>query len=180
MGLACRTTPWTVCLLTRRLNAVSPDNPVILGHASGHAAFWNDKSPCEEAGVTDDTRGSGRRHDRSRTASGKATGLMRETAQRLISDAQASVRGADDARRGRQHCERERVQLGCRRITAPTALRRSTTPARRSRSIDLFKELEEEGALDVRHVPDDAPRFQRGNGDGPACSTAWSQRATTS
>jgi predicted amidohydrolase YtcJ len=36
------------------LNEVSPDNPVVLTHASGHAAFWND-SAIAKAGVRDDT-----------------------------------------------------------------------------------------------------------------------------
>ena len=60
------------------LSKISPQNPVVLGHASGHAAFWNDAA-LEIAGVNKDTldpEGGTIVRDQS----GKATGLMRETA----------------------------------------------------------------------------------------------------
>ena len=56
------------------LNMVSPDNPVLLGHASGHAAFANDAA-LAAAGVGDDTADP----DGGtivRDADGKATGLL--------------------------------------------------------------------------------------------------------
>jgi len=68
------------------LNEISPDNPVILGHASGHAAFWNDVA-LQVAGVDADTADPAG-GTIVRTPDGKATGLMRGTAQRLINDAQ--------------------------------------------------------------------------------------------
>ena len=52
------------CRRNDSLNAVSPDNPVSLGHASGHAAYFNEAA-LEAAGITDDTPGPGRRHDRA-------------------------------------------------------------------------------------------------------------------
>ena len=64
------------------LSAVSPDNPVILGHASGHAAFANAKA-MELAGIgknTADPPGG----TIVRDAKGRATGLLRESAQRLV------------------------------------------------------------------------------------------------
>ena len=73
------------------LSKVSPENPVVLGHASGHAAFWNDAA-LEIAGVNDETldpEGGTIVRDKS----GKATGLMRETAQRLISKARNEYDG---------------------------------------------------------------------------------------
>ena len=45
------------------LSEVSPQNPVILGHASGHAAFAN-KAAMELAGIDKDTPGSLRRGHR--------------------------------------------------------------------------------------------------------------------
>ncbi len=64
------------------LSAVSPDNPVFLDHASGHAVFVNAKA-MELAGVTaqtPDPPGGEILHD----ASGKPTGLFRETAADLV------------------------------------------------------------------------------------------------
>ena len=128
------------------LNEISPDNPVILGHASGHAAFWNDVA-LQVAGVDADTADPAG-GTIVRTPDGKATGLMRETAQRLINDAQDTYEGRltpaeNDA------LLRERVQLA-----ADEALRHGVTSFQDAGStleeIDFFKKLEEEGALDVR------------------------------
>lgn len=47
------------------LSAVSPDNPVFLNHASGHAAMANAKA-MELAGIGADTKIPGRRGDRQR------------------------------------------------------------------------------------------------------------------
>ncbi|HLK67903.1 MAG TPA: amidohydrolase [Bryobacteraceae bacterium] len=63
------------------LDKVSPNNPVLLTHASGHAAFVNGKA-MEAAGVTRDTKdpqGGEILKDRS----GNPTGLLRERAQQL-------------------------------------------------------------------------------------------------
>lgn len=63
------------------LSAVSPDHPVYLTHASGHAAFVNARA-LEMAGIDDSTPDP----DGGtivRDASGKATGLLRETASGL-------------------------------------------------------------------------------------------------
>ena len=68
--------------INETLNKISAENPVILGHASGHAAFWNDAA-LEIAGVNDDTLDP-EGGTIVRDSTGKATGLMRETAQRLI------------------------------------------------------------------------------------------------
>ena len=63
------------------LSAVSPRNPVLLGHASGHAAFANARA-MELAGLdgtTPDPPGG----EFVRDAEGRLTGLLRETAQRV-------------------------------------------------------------------------------------------------
>lgn len=64
------------------LSAVSPDNPVVLGHASGHASFVNAQA-LEQSGITSATA------DPSggtvvKDAAGQPTGLLRETAQGLV------------------------------------------------------------------------------------------------
>ncbi|MBZ5621107.1 MAG: amidohydrolase [Acidobacteriia bacterium] len=67
------------------LDKVSPNNPVMLTHASGHAAFVNGKA-MEAAGITRDTRnppGGELLKDKS----GDPTGLLRERAQQLAGSA---------------------------------------------------------------------------------------------
>ncbi len=128
------------------LNEVSPENPVILGHASGHAAFWNDVA-LEIAGVdwdTPDPAGG----TIVRAPDGKATGLMRETAQRLINEALQAYEGQLTPEQT-DALMRERVQLA-----AQEALEHGVTSFHDAgatlETIDFFKELEDEGVLDVR------------------------------
>jgi predicted amidohydrolase YtcJ len=64
------------------LDKVSPNNPVALVHASGHAAFVNAKA-MELSGIRRPTE-SPAGGEILRDANGDATGLLRETAQRLI------------------------------------------------------------------------------------------------
>lgn len=64
------------------LNQVSPENPVYLVHASGHAAFANDKA-LELAGVTGRTQVTGD-GEIILDASGKPTGILNEVAQALV------------------------------------------------------------------------------------------------
>lgn len=64
------------------LSAVSPDHPVVLVHASGHAAFANAKA-MELAGITRDTKdppGGQLVRDKA----GNPTGVLRETAEDLL------------------------------------------------------------------------------------------------
>jgi predicted amidohydrolase YtcJ len=65
-----------------KLSAVSPDNPVFLGHASGHAAMVNALA-LEMAGIdrrTPDPPGGEIVRDRR----GRAIGVLRETAEELV------------------------------------------------------------------------------------------------
>lgn len=64
------------------LDKVSPDNPVILTHASGHASFANAKA-MELSNVTAQTPNP-RGGEILRDKAGNPTGLMRETASGLI------------------------------------------------------------------------------------------------
>ena len=69
------------------LDKVSPDNPVILTHASGHAAFVNGKA-LDLAGVTGQTPNpSG--GEILKDAKGAPTGLLRERAQGVVGRAHA-------------------------------------------------------------------------------------------
>src|SRR5436190_1132778 len=63
------------------LSRVSPDNPVILTHASGHAVFVNAKA-LEISGITRATPNP-QGGEILRDGNGEATGLLRETASAL-------------------------------------------------------------------------------------------------
>ena len=132
--------------INNTLNEVSAENPVILGHASGHAAFWNDLA-LEIAGVTDDTPNP-EGGAIVRTPDGKATGLMRETAQRLINQARREYDGRLTPEQ-EESLNRERAQLA-----ADEALKYGVTSFHDAgasfETIDFFKQLEDEGKLDIR------------------------------
>ncbi len=128
------------------LNAVAPDNPVYLGHASGHAAFANNAA-LAAAGIneqTPDPAGG----TIVRAANGKATGLLRENAQELVEAAIAR----HEKRLGPEATEamqRQRVKLASER-----ALRFGVTSFQDAGAsfadIDLLRRLEDEGTLKVR------------------------------
>jgi predicted amidohydrolase YtcJ len=72
-----------------QVSAVSPNNPVMLTHASGHMCFANSYA-MREAGITAETQppeGGEILHDDN----GQPTGIFRETAQGLLSRARASA-----------------------------------------------------------------------------------------
>ena len=128
------------------LNTVSPDNPVLLGHASGHAAFANDAA-LAAAGVGNDTPDPPG-GTIVRDANGKATGLLRETAQRLLNE-------AVDEFESRQTPEeidqimRQRVFLAGQEAVAHGVTSFHDAGAS-FETIDFFKTLEEEGVLPIR------------------------------
>jgi len=128
------------------LNAVSPNNPVSLGHASGHAGFFNDAA-LAAAGIDDDTPDPPG-GTIVRAPDGRATGLMRETAQRLLNEAIGIYQGRLTPAEMEQ-IDRERVMLA-----ADEALRHGITSFQDAgttlEGIEFFKKLEEEGNLPVR------------------------------
>lgn len=67
------------------LSKVSPDNPVILSHASGHASFVNAKAMAAAGltGKTPDPPGG----EILKDATGRPIGLLRETASGLVNRA---------------------------------------------------------------------------------------------
>jgi predicted amidohydrolase YtcJ len=74
--------------LHESLDKVSPNNPVILTHASGHASFVNSKA-MQEAGITRNTPNpSG--GEILKDKNGNPTGLLRERASGLTSRAQSA------------------------------------------------------------------------------------------
>lgn len=128
------------------LNAVSPNNPVSLGHASGHAGYFNDAA-LAAAGIDDDTPDPAG-GTIVRTPDGRATGLMRETAQRLLNEVIGIYQGRLTPEEMEQ-VDRERVMLA-----ADEALRHGITSFQDAgtsfEGIEFFRKLEEEGNLPVR------------------------------
>ena len=132
--------------LNDTLNAISPNNPVSLRHASGHAGFFNDAA-LAAAGIDDDTPDPPG-GTIVRTPDGRATGLMRETAQRLLNE----VIGIYEGRLTPE--EMEQIDRQRAMLAADEALAFGITSFQDAGSsfetIDFFRKLEEEGNLPVR------------------------------
>jgi hypothetical protein len=128
------------------LSAVSPENPVLLTHASGHAAFANARA-LELAGLDRDSEppagGALVRDER-----GELTGLLRETAQRPV----AAALARDLAARSPEEVTAERRRMV--ELAGEEALSKGVTSFHDSGSdfetIDFFRELEAAGELPVR------------------------------
>jgi predicted amidohydrolase YtcJ len=82
--------------LEASLSRVSPRNPVLLTHASGHAAFANAMA-LKLGGITAKTANPAG-GEILRDASGNPTGLLRETAQGLVRKAVPTSTEADERR----------------------------------------------------------------------------------
>ncbi len=120
------------------LSALSPDNPVVLTHASGHASFANAKA-MELAGINSSTADpDGGEIVRGRE--GHAIGMFRETAQRLLWKAAKDAPEPDMARLA-VLADREAVSNG---ITSFQDAGSSLEV------VDALRELVDEGALKVR------------------------------
>ncbi|MGH7506308.1 MAG: amidohydrolase, partial [Longimicrobiales bacterium] len=128
------------------LSKVSPNNPVLLTHASGHAAFANARA-LELAGIDGDTPDPDGGQI-VKDEAGRPTGLLRETAQRLVS----AVQSRSDSTRTPADIEAERRTMV--RLAGEEALAKGVTSFQDAGSnfetIDFFKTLEVEGSLPVR------------------------------
>ncbi len=128
------------------LSKASPNNPVWLTHASGHAGFAN-ADALRLAGIdknTPDPPGG----QILRDAQGNPTGLLNEKAQGLVNQALASYRAKlppedrdAEARKQVELAERESLSKGI------TTFEDAGSPMA---TIDLLKELAESGKLDLR------------------------------
>lgn len=128
------------------LSRVSPQNPVFLVHASGHAGFANAKA-LELAGITRTTPNPAG-GEILRDARGNPTGLLRETAQGLVRRAINEWR----ARRSPEELETEaRLQA---ELAAQECVSKGITSFQDAGSsfetIDLFKKLVDERKLPLR------------------------------
>jgi predicted amidohydrolase YtcJ len=128
------------------LTEVSPDHPVYLRHASGHASFANAEA-LRRGSVSSETpnpAGGEIVHD----LRGEPTGMLRETAQRLVSGALA---------RDRERMTEEELMEEARKqaeLASQESLRKGITSFQDAGSsfedVDFFKQLVDEGQLPVR------------------------------
>ncbi len=128
------------------LSKVSPDNPVLLSHASGHASFANAKT-MELSGITKETPDPPG-GEIVRDSEGNPIGAFRETAQRLLRSASSEY--LDE--RSPEEIEAEHIKIV--ELAVQECLENGVTSFHDAGSsfetIDLFKKLAEEGKLGMR------------------------------
>src|SRR5437870_3797515 len=144
------------------MDKVSPNNPVLLTHASGHAAFVNGKA-LELAGVTGATPNpSG--GDILKDAKGNPTGLLRERAQGLVS------RARNEAEARRTPAERAEITNKAIKLAIDESLAKGVTTFEDAGSpfstVDVLKKMADAHELRMRiwmmlRAPNDqlAPRL---------------------
>lgn len=132
--------------LHRELSRVSPNNPVNLTHASGHASFANAKA-MELAGITRDTPNP-QGGEIIKDSQGNPTGLLRETAQRMVGAARA---------KSMEQRSQEEIEAEARRmieLAGEEALSKGVTTFHDAganfAAIDRFKAYAEKGELPIR------------------------------
>ena len=128
------------------LSAVSPDNPVVLTHASGHAAFVNARA-LELAGIDRDYRPP-EGGEVVRDTGGEPTGLLRENAQAPVREARMR------SEEGRTAAEREERFRRVVSLAAEELLSKGVTTFHDAGAsfgtIDGYRRLAEAGELPVR------------------------------
>jgi len=128
------------------LSALTPDNPVILTHASGHARMVNARV-LELAGIdasTQDPAGG----EILRKPDGSPTGVLRETAYGLVHGVYSlAMEERDPAEQ--QRLARREVELANEECLSKgvTALHDAGSPFA---EVDLFRAMYDDGSLDVR------------------------------
>ena len=126
------------------LDAVSPDNPVLLTHASGHASFANGKA-LELSGITKSTPNPPG-GDVLKDASGEPTGLLRERAAGLVRRGTGEPRPTAEERLARARKVLE--------LASQESLSKGITSFQDAGSqfsdVDLMKQMVDEGTMGVR------------------------------
>jgi predicted amidohydrolase YtcJ len=123
------------------LSRASPDNPVLLTHASGHASFANAKAMqlSDVDGGTPNPPGG----DFLKDATGKPTGMFRETASRLIRGGagEPDPTPAEAAARARRILELASAEVVSKGVTSFQDAGSSLA------DVDLMKTLVDEGRI---------------------------------
>lgn len=126
------------------LDAVSPNNPVMLTHASGHASFANGMA-MKLSGVTRDTADPAG-GEILRDGKGNPTGALRETASRLIRVGRGEPEPTAEERRAQA--------LKALELAAQEVLSKGVTSFQDAGSsfsdVDLMKAMVDEGKMGVR------------------------------
>jgi predicted amidohydrolase YtcJ len=126
------------------LSAVSPDNPVFLTHASGHASFANARAMqlSDVDGATPSPAGG----DFLKDASGRPTGMFRETASRLIrtGTGEPPPTPAEAAARARRVFELASAEVLSKGVTSFQDAGSSLA------DVDLMKQMIDEGRIGNR------------------------------
>lgn len=120
------------------LSAVSPDNPVVLTHASGHATFANAKA-MELSGIDATTRPPAG-GEIVRDTDGNPIGAFRETASGLLNKVQATARPMDP----------RRMALLARDECLSKGVTSFQDAGSSFRDVDLFRAMADEGELGLR------------------------------
>jgi predicted amidohydrolase YtcJ len=128
------------------LDKVSPDNPVLLTHASGHATFVNGKA-LEVAGITAKTANPPG-GEILKDASGNPTGLLRERASGLVS------RARTEAENRRTPAQRAEVLNRAIKLAIDESLSKGITTFEDAGSpfttVDVLKKMAENHELRLR------------------------------
>ncbi len=141
------------------LSAVSPDNPVMLVHVSGHGVFVNGRALAAlgVSGQTPNPEGG----EFVRDGDGNPTGMLRENAQELARAAVAEWKNS------RPQAEIEAELRHQVELAGTNALENGITEfhdmGATFETIDFFKALAEEGSLPLRlyvHVEEPAERME--------------------
>jgi predicted amidohydrolase YtcJ len=128
------------------LSKVSPDNPVLLSHASGHSSYANAKA-MKLAGIakkTTDPPGG----EIVRDSKGNPIGVFRETAQGLLREARSQYQ--EERTPEEVEAERRRVIELADQACLANGVTGFHDAGSSFSTIDLFKEFAEEGKLGVR------------------------------
>jgi predicted amidohydrolase YtcJ len=122
------------------LDRVSPNNPVVLVHASGHASFVNAKA-MELAGIKRSTEAPAG-GEILRDKNGDATGLMRERAQGLVREPAPTPEERDAL-------TRKQVELAAKESLSKgiTTFEDAGSPLT---TIDVMKRMADDNALGIR------------------------------
>lgn len=124
------------------LSRVSPDHPVILTHASGHASFVNARA-LQLAGINADTpdpQGGEILHDEG----GQPTGLLRETAQGLVQRARDAGTAEQQEVENRRRAELAAAECLSKGITSFQDAGSSFA------TVDFLRTLVDEGNMPLR------------------------------
>ena len=128
------------------LSRASPNNPVLLTHASGHATFVNEAAL--RAAKIDRATANPSGGAIGRDAQGNPTGLLQETASGLVQRAYNTWRSSMTAA-GREAEARRMVELAANECLAKgiTSFQDAGSPFS---TVDLYQRMAEEGKLPVR------------------------------